>query len=547
MNDLKSLLKLKPFIGKYKLLLICAILSMLLNSIISIPIPYIIGKIINDVFLGNKNLIEFNFYILVIAILYILKYLISIISSYLSTKFNTLISNELKIALIDKVISLPMSYLGNIEKGYLQGRIAECDSISSIFSVTIMGTLFSVITAGLSISTMFLINYKLAILVLALIPLFFIIAKASNNKLTSTTKKMLEASAFSNSEGFEIINGIEDIKILNGKGYSLGKFKSKLNEFIKISLRQNKIRIILTKNITIANDFGTLLILIIAGILIIKGQFNVGLYTTFSLYSDKVFSSSKLLANIGPSLKQSCLSIDRVFEIMNMEDENKGKLHNLDKKIESIKFENITFKYKNNYNNVLESLNFEIKKGEKVLISGENGSGKSTLIKLLLGLYKPSEGKIIYNNKDLSLINKEKLRNRIGIVSQNIFLFKGTVLENILYGQSEKKRKDVEKIIMKLNLKNYISRLPRGLDSQIIQNNNGISGGQAQVIAFIRAMLVDKDIIILDEPIANVDTETRNIILRILKENYFDGILIIISHFIDEIDFIDKTIKISKV
>ncbi len=208
--------------------------------------------------------------------------------------------------------------------------------------------------------------------------------------------------------------------------------------------------------------------------------------------------------------------------------------------------ENVTFKYKNNVNNVLDSLNFRINKGEKVLISGENGVGKSTLIKLLSGLYEPIEGRILYNNLDLVTINKESLRERIGIVSQNIFLFKGTVLDNILYGQNEKKREDVEKLIIKLNLEPYISRLPKGLDSEIIQNNNGISGGQAQVIAFIRAIISNKDIIILDEPISNVDAETRNIILSILKESNFDGILIIISHFTEGMEFINKTIEIGK-
>ncbi|BDB03816.1 ABC transporter ATP-binding protein [Clostridium botulinum] len=546
MGNLRSLLKLTPFLQKYKILLFFTLISILLSSMIAVPIPYIIGKMMDDVLMGSKSFNKFYFYIVIIAILYILKYLISIISSYLSSKFNNFVSNELRFVLIDKIMNLPMNYLGNVEKGYLQGRISECTSIASSLSMNIVGTLLNMIEAILSISTMLAINYKLAITVLILIPLFFILATVSKNELTKNTKQMLEASAILNAECFEIINGIEDIKILNGKAYSLAKFKEKLDDFIKITLKQNKIMILLTHNITGANDFGTLLILLIAGILIIKGQFTVGLYTTFSLYSGKIFTSTQFLANIGPSLKQACLSIERVYELIEMDNENKGKNQYLNKKIESINLENVTFKYKNNVNNVLDSLNFEINKGEKVLISGENGSGKSTLIKLLAGLYEPIEGRILYNNLDLTTINNESLRERIGIVSQNIFLFKGTVLDNILYGQNEKKRKDVEKLIIKLNLEHYISRLPKGLDSEIIENNNGISGGQTQVIAFIRAIISNKDIIILDEPISNVDVETRNIILNILKESNFDGILIIISHFTDGMEFINKTIKIGK-
>ncbi|NFC89543.1 ABC transporter ATP-binding protein, partial [Clostridium botulinum] len=468
MGNLRSLLKLTPFLQKYKLLLFFVLISILSSSIIAIPIPYIMGRITDDVLIGSKSFKRFYFYIGIIAILYILKYLISVISNYLSSKFNNFVSNELRFVLIDKIMNLPMDYLGNVEKGYLQGRISECSSIASNLSTNIVGTLVNMFDAILSISTMFAINYKLATTVFILIPFFFIVVKVSNNGFTKNIERVLEASAILNAECFEIINGIEDIKVLNGKAYSLAKFKKKLEHLIKTTLKQNKIMILLTHNIAGINDLGTILILLISGILIIKGQFTVGLYTTFSLYSGKIFTSTQFLANVGPSLKQTCLSIERVYEFIEMDDENKGKNQYLNRKIESINLENVTFKYKNNVNNVLDSLNFRINKGEKVLISGENGVGKSTLIKLLSGLYEPIEGRILYNNLDLVTINKESLRGRIGIVSQNIFLFKGTVLDNILYGQNEKKREDVEKLIIKLNLEPYISRLPKGLDSEII-------------------------------------------------------------------------------
>ena len=179
-----------------------------------------------------------------------------------------------------------------------------------------------------------------------------------------------------------------------------------------------------------------------------------------------------------------------------MKDENTGKNQYLNSKIQSIKIENLAFKYNENAKNVLKSFNLEINKGDKVLIRGENGSGKSTFIKLLLGLYSPSKGKISYNNIDSSLINNKSLREKISIVSQNIFLFRGTVLDNILYGQVQKNREDVEILIENLNLREYINRLPKGLDSEISQNTAGISGGQSQVIAFIRAMLSNKDVMI---------------------------------------------------
>ncbi len=175
MGNLRSLLKLTPFLQKYKLLLFFVLISILSSSIIAIPIPYIMGRITDDVLIGSKSFKRFYFYIGIIAILYILKYLISVISNYLSSKFNNFVSNELRFVLIDKIMNLPMDYLGNVEKGYLQGRISECSSIASNLSTNIVGTLVNMFDAILSISTMFAINYKLATTVFILIPFFFIV------------------------------------------------------------------------------------------------------------------------------------------------------------------------------------------------------------------------------------------------------------------------------------------------------------------------------------------------------------------------------------
>ncbi|MBU3174186.1 ABC transporter ATP-binding protein [Clostridium estertheticum] len=544
MGKISSLLKLTPFIKKHKLVFIAGIIGMLLGSVIATPIPYIIGIIMDKVLIAKKGYNQLYYYIGIIAVFYVLRYFISIFSNYMFVKINNLVVNELRCTVMDKVMELPMSYLANTEKGYVQSRIAECSTVGSIFSPSYVGIVLSLTDAVLALVTMFAINYKLSIVILILTPLFFFSSKMSMGNFMKNTKEMLEYNATLNGECFEIINGIEDIKILNGKSNHLKKFNDKLSKLVKSSLKQSKSMIIFMGNITFINNFGSLLVLLIAGILILKGEFTVGLYTSFSLYITKVFSSIQGIGTMGTMIKPVCLSIERVYELLDMDDENSGKNQNLNEEIKSIKFENGAFKYKNNIKNVLNDINFEIIKGEKVLIKGENGSGKSTIIKLLLGLYNPVKGRILCNNIDMSTVNTKSLRERIGIVSQSIFLFKGTVLANILYGQTKKKLKDVEELIKKLGLQEYINRLPKGLDTEITQNNSGISGGQAQVIAFIRVILSNKDVIILDEPISNVDVETRDLILGILRDKDYDGTLIVVSHVIEGMDFLNRIIEI---
>ncbi len=543
MGSLKSLLKIIPFIKKYRLFFCIGIAGTILCSVVSVPIPYFIGYILDNVVEGSKSYKELYYYIGLIALLYVLRYAISFTAQYIFAKVSNEVTNEMRYSVISKVLDLPMSYLSNTEKGYIQSRIGECGNVSVVFSPSNIGLLLGLVDAVAAAIAMFSLNFKLALVTVILSPVFYFSSKASAGGFMKVTHQMMESNAVLNGECFEIINGIEDIKVLNGKENQLKRFKSKLDDLVKKSIKQSKSILVFIENITIANNMGTLIILLIAAILIIKGQFTIGLYTSFSLYIGRVFGESQGLATVGTTIKPACLSIERLYELLDMKGENEGKTEILESNIDSIKVQNVSFRYNSNTKNVINSLNFEISKGEKVLLRGENGSGKSTLIKLLVGLYTPEEGKILFNDKDLSTINNKSLRDRIGIVSQSIFLFRGTVLDNILYGQNQKKREDVELLIKQLNLHTYINRLPNGLDSEISQNTAGVSGGQAQVIAFIRAMLLNKDIVILDEPISNVDVETRDIVLNILKNNEFKGILIVISHIVDKMEFINKMIE----
>lgn len=478
MGKLSSLFKVIPFIKKHRFIFVIGIIGLLLCSTISTPIPYFIGHVLDNTVTGSKSYKELYYYVLIIALLYILRYVISFASKYLFAKVSNEVTNEMRHSVISKVLDLPMSYLSSTEKGYVQSRIGECGNVSVVFSPSIIGMFVSLIDAVAAAVAMFSLNYKLATVAVILSPAFYFASKASAGGFVKITEQMMESNAVLNGECFEIINGIEDIKLLNGKENQLNKFKSKLDDLVKKSIKQSKSILLFVENITVANNFGTLLILLVSGILIIKGQFSVGLYTSFSLYIGRVFGASQGLASTGTMIKPACLSIERLYELLDMKGEDDGKTENIESEIDSIKVQNVSFRYNSNAKNVINSLSFEINKGEKVLLRGENGSGKSTLIKLLTGLYTPDEGKILFNNTDLSTINKKSLRARVGIVSQSIFLFKGTVLDNILYGQKEKNREDVELLISQLNLESYINRLPNGLDSEISQNTAGVSGGR---------------------------------------------------------------------
>ena len=224
---------------------------------------------------------------------------------------------------------------------------------------------------------------------------------------------------------------------------------------------------------------------------------------------------------------------------MNLKEEDDGRSLKIEY-IDNIKIDNISFSYKDNINSrVIENFNFVFKKDDKILIKGLNGSGKTTLIKLLLGLYEPDIGEIYYNVRSLSDLSRESLRNNISVVSQHIFLFKGTILENILYNCCPNMTQDsLEEIISQYGLSSYLNGFDKGLFTMLTHGGTNISGGQKQLIAFLRAVVSKKNIMILDEPTSNMDNSLKEVVSEILLSHRLANILIIISHdnIFDSID-----------
>lgn len=546
MGNIKSVLKLKPYIKNYKMWLIGGIIGMLICSLIYVPVPYLTGYIIDHILLKHGSYAELYKLISILALLYILSYVISLFSKKIFVKAQNYIVNEIRMSLMDKIIDLPMSFLSENEKGYVLSRISECSNIGTLFSPAFVSIFISIFDLIFALFMMFALNYKLTMVVLILIPIYYFSVKSSSKNLIESTKILLETSAVLGGETYEVLNGIEEIKILNGKETQLVKFKNKMESMVKGGIKQSNQIILFMENIILVNNLASLIILLFSGILILNGELTIGIYTAFATYMGKVVGSTMSFANLGTTIKPLCVSIERIYEFLDLTDENEGRVETINEAIETINIENLTFKYDANGQDIINNLNFTINKGDKIFLKGENGAGKSTLIKILLGLYDPVEGEIFINNKKYSMLDKKSIRKRIGVVSQSIFLFKGSVLDNILYGQVNKRKKDVIDLIKKYKLENYIASFDKGLETKISQNGIGISGGQTQIIAFLRAVVSEKDIIMLDEATSNLDIETREVILGILRNKNIANIIIIISHQEKGMEFTNKTLYLKK-
>ncbi|MEC2433221.1 ABC transporter ATP-binding protein [Bacillus cereus] len=541
----KELLFLYPYLKNTKTLLALGLIGMVIASLIIAPIPYIIGYIIDKVILLNKSYDQLLKTTLILLLIYCINYLISIGYEYLFTRVQQNVVNEIRLSMISNIIDAPLSYINQKEKGYILSRIAESGNVSALFSPNLLRVFSGIFDFFFALFIMFNLSVKLTGIIVIIIPIYFIISKHSSKMISKSTTNVYESSAVLNAEMYETLNGIEDIKLLNGKNIQTNKIKSKLNNVIKSALKQSLHFIFFMQNLIVTNNFVTVIVLLVSGILILQNQLTIGVYTSFSIYMAKLLATTQALGSLDITLKPVCISIKRIKEFFNLDVENTLGTNIMKEPINSIEFKDVFFKYNGNSDLIFDHLNVQIEKGDKLLIDGINGSGKSTFIKLLTGLYQPESGKILINNIDYNLIHKESVRDRIGIVSQNIFLFKGTILDNILYGQTNKTKEDVVKLMKRYHLTSHLNRFENGLDTIIVQDGSSVSGGQAQFIAFLRAILTKRDIIILDEAASNLHIDTRNLMYEILQNYNLCNILIMISHQQDGLYFLNKTLELT--
>lgn len=541
----KELLFLYPYLKNTKTLLAFGLIGMVIASLIIAPIPYIIGYIIDKVILLNKSYDQLLKTTLILLLIYCINYLISIGYEYLFTRVQQNVVNEIRLSMISNIIDAPLSYINQKEKGYILSRIAESGNVSALFSPNLLRVFSGIFDFFFALFIMFNLSVKLTGIIVIIIPIYFLISKHSSKMISKSTTNVYESSAVLNAEMYETLNGIEDIKLLNGKNIQTNKIKSKLNNVIKSTLKQSLHFIFFMQNLIVTNNFVTVIVLLVSGILILQNQLTIGVYTSFSIYMAKLLATTQALGSLDITLKPVCISIKRIKEFFNLDVENTLGTNIMKEPINSIEFKDVCFKYNGNSDLIFDHLNVQIEKGDKLLIDGINGSGKSTFIKLLTGLYQPESGKILINNIDYNLIHKESVRDRIGIVSQNIFLFKGTILDNILYGQTNKTKEDVVKLMKRYHLTSHLNRFENGLDTIIVQDGSSVSGGQAQFIAFLRAILTKRDIIILDEAASNLHIDTRNLMYEILQNYNLCNILIMISHQQDGLYFLNKTLELT--
>ena len=414
----------------------------------------------------------------------------------------------------------------------------------AVFKTLIQGIFTIIIT----IVMMLLVNWILAIGVIVLTPLSMIMAKIVSGSSHKHFKKQSELRAEVSSLSIETLNNIDVVQSLNYEAESSQKFDETNKKLQKEGRIAQFSACWVNPSTRLVNNIIYVLIGV-AGVIMLSynddklaavfAVMSIGRLSSFLSYTNQYSKPFNEVSNVAAEYENAKASFRRINDFLNLENDKDNGQQNVDK-IETIEFKNMAFSYDEN-RSLIEGFNLTIKKGQKVAIVGPTGAGKTTLINLIMRFYDPVSGDIVINGQSSLDIRKESLRQNIGMVLQDTWIFSGTILDNIRYFKKEASEDEVREAAKKAHADIFINTLPNGYMTKV-SNKSGLSEGQRQMIAIARVMLLNPELVILDEATSNIDTRSEMLITQAFDQMMKEKTSIVIAHRLSTIEKADVII-----
>ena len=516
------------------------ILYSILNKLFDLAPPVLIGVAIDIVVEGNESFLssfgipDRRRQLVILAILTFIIWGLESLFDYLSAVTWRGISQDIEHSLrtetFENVLSLDMKYFENKSSGRLMAILNDDVNQLERFLDTGANKLLQTATTVIVIGGTFLYISPL-IATFAFIPIPIIIF--GSFKFTSTIanryERIRESIETLNSNLSNSISGILNVKSFTREVKELERIETSSNEVKSANYHAIKLSAAFIPIIRVAILFGFTATLLIGGFLALDGEIKVATYSVLLFITQRLLWPLTELGDTFDLYQRAMASFNRIFSLKN----ESSEIGNGDvefKKLENkIELKDVSFSYVDNFN-VLNNVDLTINAGQTTAIVGSTGSGKSTLIKLLLRLYEINNGSISYDSNNLKDIELSSLREKIGLVSQDVFLFEGTVIENIAYGDLNASESEVWNAAQKSEADEFINNLPQKEETIVGERGQKLSGGQRQRISIARAILKNPEILILDEATSSVDNETEAAIQRSLDILKKDRTVIVIAH-----------------
>lgn len=540
--DLKVLQQLyqfiKPYIAWFYLLVFLTIALALLAP----TRPYFIQIAIDEyVAVGDREGLINTIYILVGLML--LQALVQFAHTYLSGWVGQVIIRDIRIKLYQHLLKMKLKFFDHTPIGRLVTRnVSDVETLADVFSeglAAIIGDLLQLITI---LGVMFYIDWKLTLVSLCTFPFLVISTYIFKEKMKVAFNEVRNAVANLNTFLQEHITGMSIVQIFNREEGEFDKFKEINREHRKAHLKSVFYNSIYFPVAEIIQAIGIGLVVWYGASGVLDLDIKVGVLISFIMYLQLFFRPIRMIADRFNTLQMGVVSSARIFKLLNSEEHIANEGNYAPERIKgNINFEHVWFAY-NDEEWVLKDINFEVKHGETVALVGATGAGKSSVINLISRFYEINKGKIHIDDRDIREYELGTLRKHVGVVLQDVFLFSDTIYYNITLGNPTISREQVMYAAELVGAKRFIERLPGGLDYNVRERGATLSVGQRQLISFVRAMVYNPEIIILDEATSSVDTETEEMIQHAIDKMMKGRTSIIIAHRLSTIQKANKII-----
>lgn len=533
------------YLAEHRSLLILVLLMVLASSGLGLLGPFLIGWGIDE-YLAKESTEGFIWLLIGLGAVYIFHSLSLWLQSYWMIGIAQRTVYTMRKQLFARFHKLPIDFFNKRQHGELMSRVTnDIENVSSTLNSSVIQIFSSVLTLVGTLAVMIWLSPLLTLVTMIIVPLMFWGMKWITSRTGKLYKEQQRRLGEMNGYIEETISGQKIIKSFSQENKVIDEFKIKNQQLKQSGYWAQTFTGFIPKLMNMLNNLSFTIVAAVGGYFALKGTVTIGTIVIFTEYSRQFTRPLNDLSNQFNTLLSAVAGADRVFDILDTDEEaidekDAAPIAKINGRVE---FKEVSFSYEKGGDTVAD-LSFKAEPGESVALVGPTGAGKSTIINLISRFYEPNSGKILIDGNESTKITRESLRRQMAFVLQDSFLFQGTIRENIRYGRLDATDEEVVEAAKAANAHSFIKRLPDGYDSELSQDDAGISQGQKQLLSIARAILADPAILILDEATSSIDTITELKIQDALRHLLKGRTSFIIAHRLNTIKSADQIIVI---
>ena len=532
----------KPHRALFSIDMTCAFIIAVFN----LAYPFVTKLIINN-YVPNKLMTQLLTAAGALLAAFVIKALLNFVLQYWGHLVGVRIQADMRSELFSHLQKLPFTYFDNNKTGVIMSRMTnDLFEISELAHHGPEDLFLSAVTLIGAFALLGTINIYLALIVFAFIPFIALYLILMRRRMNRVFKKVREVQGEINADIESAVSGIRVSRAYTSAAHDTQKFEHGNREFVKARGKQYRVMGEFFSSMTFLLDFLYFTVLLAAGLFFYYDKIDVGEFTASVLYISAIITPIRTLTTIFEEIQAGLSGFRRFCEIMDAPEETESENAICPKTLSGdIVFDNVTFGYDDDGKKVISGFDMRIDAGKTVALVGPSGGGKTTLCHLIPRFYEIDDGKISIDGYDVRDLSRTALRKNIGIVAQDVFLFNGTIKENIAYGDFDATDEQIFDAAKKANIHDYVSSLPDGYDTNVGERGIKLSGGQKQRIAIARAFLKNPPVLILDEATSALDNATEMLIQDALNELSEGRTTIVVAHRLSTVKNADEIVVIT--